>query len=141
MFNSEHFNLMESLSGVLPFLAYFITAVVMTGIFTFLYTLSTPHDELKLIKENNVSAAISFVGALIGFIIPLTTAMNVSANIVDFVIWGIIALLVQIILFYLIRFPFPKVIERIKNGEAAMGILIAGISIAIGALNATAMNY
>lgn len=141
MFDLTDFDFMQSLTGVIPFAAYFAVALVMVAIYTVIYTWITPHDELKLIKENNIAAAVSFIGSLLGFTQPLMTAMDVSANIVDFAMWGGIALVVQIFVFQLIRIPFPKAIERIEKGEVAMGVLIGGISLAIGALTSTAMSY
>ncbi|WP_210498923.1 DUF350 domain-containing protein [Vibrio crassostreae] len=141
MFDLTDFDFMQSLTGVIPFAAYFAVALVMVAIYTAIYTWVTPHDELKLIKENNIAAAVSFIGSLLGFTQPLMTAMDVSANIIDFAMWGSIALVVQIFVFQLIRIPFPKAIERIEKGEVAMGVLIGGISLAIGALTSTAMSY
>ncbi len=57
----------DYLAGVPLFLGYFATALVLTGIYTFIYTLLTPHDEMALIKENKPAASVAFTGSLIGF--------------------------------------------------------------------------
>ena len=67
-------DLQASLSGIVPFIAYFITAIVMLLIFMKIYTVMTPHDEMALIKENNVAASVVFSAAFLGFSLPLASA-------------------------------------------------------------------
>lgn len=139
MFSLENFNFAQSIAGLLPFLAYFGTSLGMVMVFAVIYTFVTPHDEIGEIKKNNVSAAISFVGAMLGFTLPLMTAMNVSTNFYDFLVWGAVAAIAQIILFFSIRIVFPRMVCRIKDGEVAMGVLVAGVSILVGLANSTSM--
>ena len=70
-------DLQASLSGIVPFIAYFITAIVMLLIFMKIYTVMTPHDEMALIKENNVAASVVFSAAFLGFSLPLASAAAV----------------------------------------------------------------
>ena len=69
----------------------------------------TPHPEIKLIRENNMAASLAFAGSLIGFCLPLASAIANSAALVDCVVWGGIALVVQIAIFFLVRLPIPKI--------------------------------
>ncbi|MDK4539722.1 DUF350 domain-containing protein, partial [Kingella kingae] len=50
------------------YLQYLFAALLMTGIFGALYTRITPPRELELIKSGNLACALSFGGALIGFL-------------------------------------------------------------------------
>ena len=129
-----------SLEGLPWFLAYLGTAVVLTLVYTVIYTWVTPHPEIKLIRENNLAAAIAFAGSLIGFCMPLASAIANSAALVDFIAWGGIALVVQIAIFYLVRLPIPKISERIENGETASGLWLAAASLGGGLLNAASMT-
>ena len=54
---------------------------------------------------------------MIGFALPLTSSIAHSDNVVDMVIWGLIALIVQIAAYYLARIPVPDLSQRIANGE------------------------
>ena len=141
MFNFENFSAAQSLMGLLPFGAYFAVAVSMMAVFVVVYAAATPYNELKLIKENNVAAAISFGGALMGYTIPMTKAMDMSVNLADFALWALVALVIQIVLFFAIRLPFPKMICRIKDGQVAMAVFMAALSICVGAVNASSMSY
>ena len=83
--------LLASLSGIIPFALYFAAAIAMLLIFMKIYMIMTPHDEMALIKENNVAASLVLSGAFLGFSLPLASAAANSLSIVDFIVWGIIA--------------------------------------------------
>lgn len=137
---SEH--IMASLSGLPAFFIHFFVAVLALLIFSKLYAWVTPHDEIKLIKKNNTAAATAFVGAMVGYALPLFSALSNSVSLLDFVIWAFVALVIQIVTFIAARrFVYPKLSERIEAGETAAAIKIAGVAIAIGIINAGSMTY
>lgn len=135
--------LFASIAGLDNFAIYFAISIVLLFIFKFAYTLVTPQDEWKLVKEDkNTAAAIGFGGAMIGFGIALAGAVSNSQNLVDFVVWGIVAIVAQCLAFALLRFTFmPKIVERIANQEVSAGIMLAAMSIAVGLLNSASMTY
>lgn len=134
--------IMESLYGLGPFALYFAVALASLFVFKFVYTLITPHDEWKLVKENNVAAAVALVGTLIGFAIAVGSAASNSVGILDFIIWAVVALVAQLIAYAIVRFALlPKIVRRIEEGEVAAGVVLAGLSIAIGILNAASMTW
>ena len=130
-----------SLSGFLDFIAYFVLAVALMGLFWQIYTWITPQDEMGLVMENNVAAAVALGGALIGFALPLSGAITHALSLLDCAIWGSIALLVQVLTFLVLRLTLPQLPERIAQRELAAGVLTAAVSIAIGMLNAASMTY
>ncbi|MGH0003700.1 DUF350 domain-containing protein [Pseudovibrio ascidiaceicola] len=133
--------LQASLFGILPFLSYFLAAIVMLLIFMAVYKIITPYNEMKLIKNNNRAASLSFTGAVIGFSIPIASAAANSVSLIDFFVWGLVAGLVQIITFLVFRAFYPKVASRIEQDENAIGIHLGGVSISVGLLNAACMTY
>ena len=130
----------DSLSELPWFAAYMATAIVLTLIYVVVYMWVTPHPEIKLIRENNLAASLAFAGSLVGFSLPLASAIANSGALVDTVIWGLIAIVVQITVFYLVRLPIPKISERIENGEVASGLWLGAASLAGGILNAASMT-
>lgn len=130
-----------SLSGILLFAIYFIASVAVVLVFMKLYTTLTPHDEVTLIKENNAVAAVTYTGAMLGFALPIASVIANSVGIIDFVIWAVVAGIVQIIAFFGFRAFYPRVSERIREGEIAVGIHLAGFSVTVGLLNAASMTY
>ena len=122
------------------FLSYMGTSIVLTLFYVIVYIWVTPHPEIKLIRENNAAAALAFGGSLIGFCLPLASAIANSVSIVECVIWGVVAVVVQIIIFYLVCLPIPKISERIEKGELASGLWLGVASLAGGLLNAASMT-
>ncbi len=129
-----------SLNGLPWFLAYLATAAVLTLIYVIVYMWVTPHPEIKLIRENNLAASLAFAGSLVGFSLPLASAIAQSVALVDCVVWGLIAIVVQIAVFFLVRLPIPRISERIENGETASGLWLGAASLAGGLLNAASMT-
>lgn len=134
---------LESLSGLTNFALYFGLSIVLLFVFKLIYAFVTPHDEWKLVKEDkNVAAAVGFGGAIIGFCLALAGAVSNSESLVDFVIWGAVALIAQSLAFAILRFTFmPKIAERIVNNEVSAGTMLAAVSIGVGVLNAACMTY
>lgn len=132
---------LSSLAGVPAFLAYFVLAILMLLIFIRIYTWVTPHDELALIRENNSAASLAFGGALIGFSLPLSSAITNSLSLLDCALWGSIALAVQVLTFFVLRVVLEKLPERITQGEMAAGIISAVTAMSVGFINAASMSY
>ena len=132
--------LLQSLAGLPAFVAYFCTAFIAVVIYLFIYTRVT-HDEFALIRKNVPGAAISLGLSLLGFCLPVASAIAHAANLLDCAVWSIIALVVQLIIFYVVRVPVPDLSRRIADGEIAPAIWLGLASLAGGTLNAAAMSY
>ena len=129
------------LAGLPAFLAYFGVAVLLLAAFAYLYTHITPYKEWSLIKANNPAAATAYGGSIVGFVLPLHSAISNSVNLLDYVLWGIVALVVQILTFLVLRLLIRDLPSRIQHGEMASAIFVAALSIAVGILNAASMTY
>ena len=126
------------------FISFFLTAVALVVAFLYLYAIVTPYDDYKLIfEDNNIAAALGFGGAIIGVSIPLYSALVNSVSYTDFVIWGVIAILIQLIFALIVtRISGKYSLEsKISQGVVPVGILMAFLSICIGLLNAGSMSY
>lgn len=123
------------------FALYFVCALILLMLFLVVYTKLTPQHEWKLIKEGNAAASISLAGAMIGFALPLSSAILNSQGLLDALVWGVVALTVQWGAFAAARILVPRLPERITRGETSAGIAAAGVSVAIGMLNAACMTY
>lgn len=132
---------LSSLNGLPAFMAYFLLAIVLVLIFIRVYTRLTPQDEMALIRSNNAAAAIAFGGALIGFALPLSSAITHSLSLFDCAVWGVVALTVQSLTFVVLRFAIKQLPERIEQGQLATGSFVAACAIAIGLINSACMSY
>lgn len=135
---NEQFSLF--LASLSQFLLFFAAAAVLTLIFVFVYTRVTRHNELDLIKQNSMAAALAFSGSLVGFALPLASIMIHSPTVLGMVLWGLVALIVQVLVYLVLRLPMPRLSARIDEGEMAAGIWLGSCSIVGGILNAAAMT-
>jgi len=135
------FEILESFGGFDDFLLYLAISGVLLAVFVAIYVKITPYREIALIRENNMAAAFSLSGALIGMVIPLANAVEYSVNPIDMAIWGFIALAIQLIVFVIARIALPNIVVDIPAGKQAAGFFLGAISIAAGLLNAACMTY
>jgi putative membrane protein len=135
---SEQFG--EFLASFSEFLLFFIVAAVLTVLFAVVYSRVTKHNEFDLIRKNSTAATLAFSGSLIGFALPLASTMISSVTVVEMVLWGMIALIVQVLVYLLIRLPMPRISERIEADEVAAGIWLGATSMVAGILNAASMT-
>jgi putative membrane protein len=133
--------LWQSIAGLPNFLLYFALALVLLTIFVAIYVRVTSYRELVLIRGGNVAAAISLSGALIGFVLPLASAIAHSVNPVDMVAWGAIALIVQLVVYAAVSRLVPHFREAIEADRAAPAALLAALAISVGILNAACLTY
>ena len=131
------------LHALVNFSFYLGISIVMLCLFKVIYSAITPQDEWKLIKkESNTAAAIAFSGAILGYTCVLASASMSSVSWLDFIIWSVIGLVVQIIAFFLVQFIFMRGVDKkIEEGNIAAAVMLGGFSLAIGILNAAAMSY
>lgn len=130
------------LYGAGHFVLAFGLACLLLAIFKRLYQISTPYNEARLIAEGNVAAAIALGGAIIGFALPLASALTETADPIEFVAWGVLAGIVQVLASLVVRrFVVRDMVARIEAGNVASGVYLAATSIGVGLLNAASMTY
>jgi putative membrane protein len=128
-----------TLSTFPNFLLYFAVGAAMIALFLLLYVNLTPQREIRLIRGGNSAAAVALTGSLIGFVIPLASVIAHSAGLADLVVWGIVALVVQLGGFLAARMVLPNLPEAIQSGNHADAIFLAGLALALGILDAACM--
>jgi putative membrane protein len=133
--------LIHSARGIDEFLIYLAASFVLLAIFVAIYIWITPYRELTLIREGNVAAAASLSGAVLGFAIPLAHAIAQSVTFAEMAMWGVIALAVQLLVFFVMRRIMPGLANDIPAGKLAPGVFLGSISLATGILNSACMTY
>ena len=113
------------------FASYFITAIVLLGVFAVLYDLITPYNELALIRDGNTAAAVTLGGAVLGFALPIAVSVAVSHN-----LYAVVAGIVQLLVYVAARLALPRINEAIPQDKLASGIFLASLSLGVGILNA-----
>lgn len=135
------FDLLDFVGGAIAFLLAFLAAGAFALGFAALYRLVTPHNEGKLIREGNIAAAVALGGAVLGYMIPLASALSQTHSLVEFAAWAALAGVIQILVFWIVRrVALPDVSARIERGETAAAIYLLLISVAVGIINAASMT-
>jgi Predicted membrane protein len=63
-----------------------------------------------------------------------------SVNIYDIVIWGVVALVIQLITFLVIDLWLRDLSRKIKDGEVGTAILLVSVKLAVASINAAAIS-
>jgi putative membrane protein len=130
----------DYLSGFPAFIAHFILAIGYLVAYLAIYTAVTRHDEIALLKQGNIAAAIALGGSVLGFSLPLAASVEYSESILDNALWAMVSLVVQIGVYLLIKLPMRDLNRRIENGEIATALIFAALSISAGQLAAASMT-
>jgi putative membrane protein len=122
--------------GVPNFLLYLALGSALLAAFFVVYLWVTPHDELRLIRGGNSAAAMSLGGAVVGFILPLGMVIAHHGTVLSVAFWGVVALMVQVIAFFIARALMPGLPQSIEGGKVSVGAFSGLVSFTIGILNA-----
>lgn len=128
-------------AGALSFALAFLAAGGFALIFKAIYRWITPHDEGALIRAGNSAAAVALGGALLGYVIPLASALANTHSLPEFVAWAVLAGVIQVATFWIVRrIALPDVSARIERGEMSTALYLMFISIVVGIINAACMT-
>jgi len=132
--------LQQSITGFPAFIMHLGASLALLAVFLFIYLRITPYPEIALIRNGNVAAAISLSGTMIGFVIPLAKSVAQSGNVMDMLMWGGIALVVQLLAYAVVRMLIPGIAKDISDGKIAQGAFLGALSLATGLLNSACMT-
>ena len=128
-------------AGALNFALAFLAAGGFTLVFKALYPWITPHNEGALIRAGNAAASVALGGALLGYVLPLASALAHTASLPEFVAWAARAGGIQIATFWIVRrLALPDLSARIEKGEMSAALYVLFISLVVGVLNAACMT-
>ena len=123
------------------YLQYMALAVAMVFVFAAVYLHCTPPAELRLIRrEGNVACALSFGGALIGFCLALAASIRLSVSPPDFVLWGVIAAVIQILVYFVATRFVKDAGGELARNNVAVGAFLGAVSVSIGLLNGVCLS-
>jgi putative membrane protein len=131
----------DSFAGFDDFLVYLGISLAYLAVFTAIYIRITPYREMQLIREGNMAAAFSLSGAILGFIVPLASAIQHSVSLIDMAIWGLIAMAVQVLAFVVVKMCIPSITRDIPENKGAQGFFLGSLSLGVGLLNAACMSF
>jgi len=128
-------------AGLPVFLIHSGLSLVILIIGVFIYMRITAHNEIELIREGNVAAAVSLSGAVLGLALPLAFSLSVPAiSLWDIVLWGFVALILQLAAYRLVDLFLKDLSARIESGEIGAAIALLSFKLATAFINAAAIS-
>lgn len=128
------------LMDVASYVIHLLSGLLLLCIFFFVYTRTTPLDEVAEVRRGNSAAALSLSGALVGFSLTVGSGILHNAAWLDFIVWSVAAMLVQLAAYAVFSRLLPGVKEQLEGGNVAMGGLLGAISLAAGTINAACLS-
>ena len=143
---------LQQWSSFVNFMIYLVVTIplLLLGIKIFMW--QTPYNEMQIIKdaaasENDIkdeagmAVAHSLGGKVVGQALVIASAVFHSVSVSDLVVWGIVGIVFQVLVYYLVEKLTPfKVAEEVGRGNIAVGIFSARLSFATGLILAALIS-
>ena len=132
--------ILDALGTGLPMLLLqflLVLALLVAGIF--IYMAVTPFHERDLLRNGNPAAATVLGGALVALAIPLAALLATTGALLDILVWGVVAVLLQLLTVTILLHLLRGMRAMIEAGQVAAAISLVAAQISIGLLNAAAM--
>jgi putative membrane protein len=133
-------NVLGVLGRSLPvLLANFGLVLGLLVIGILIYMAVTPFHERKLMRDGNTAAATVLGGALVALAIPLSALLATTGGLLDILVWGVVAVLLQLVTVSIVSLLMRGMRGMIEAGQIAAAIPLVAAQISIGLLNAAVM--
>ena len=127
-------------TGLPVLLLQFATTLALLALGVACYAALTPFHEWRLAREGNVAAGVVLAGTVVALAIPLAATLAASLVTLDILLWGLVALVLQLVTFAAAGLLLPGLRRMIEAGNVAAALVLIGIQIAVALLNAGAMS-
>lgn len=125
--------------GFPDFLLMTGTAGMLLVLASTIYILLTPWKELALVRGGNGAAGLALSGAIAGLAIPIASCLASSLTLVDLLLWGTVALLLQLLTYRIIDMILRDIPTRIQNDEAGAAIVLIAAKLSAAMLLAAGL--
>lgn len=127
-------------SGLPVLLLHFLVTVALLAIGVACYMAITPFRERELVARGNLAGGIVYAGSVVALAIPLAATLANSRVVLDIVVWGIVALILQLLAFAFATVLLRHLRAELEGGNVAAALSLVGLQIAVALLNAGAMS-
>lgn len=126
-------------SGLPMLLLQFVLVLALLVVGIFIYMAITPFHERELLRNGNPAAATVLGGALVALAVPLAALLATTGALLDILVWGVVAVLLQLLTVAIVSHLFRAMRVMIEAGQVAGAIPLVAAQLSIGLLNAAAM--
>jgi putative membrane protein len=132
--------ILDALGRGLPMLIIQVVACAgLLAIGVTIYVRLTPFHERELVAGGNAAAGTVLAGSILALAIPLAAMLATSGTLLDVLVWGVVALILQLLTLGVVGLAMRNLRGMIEGGNVAAAITLAGAQIAVALLNAAAM--
>jgi putative membrane protein len=142
---------LQQWSSFVNFLIYLVVSIPLLVIGIKIFMWQTPFDEMAMIRdaagsdtikdEAGIAVAHSLGGKVVGQALVLASAIFHSVSVGDLVIWGIVGIIFQVLVYYIFEKLTPfKVSDEVVKGNVAVGLFSARLSFATGLILAALIS-
>ena len=143
---------LQQWSSFVNFLTYLVVAIPLLLIGIKIFMLQTPYNEMKMIQEAascdntakdeaGIAIAHDLGGKIVGQALVMASAVFHSVSIGDLIIWGIIGIIFQVLVYYVFeKLTTFKVSDELIKGNIAVGLFSARLSFATGLILAALIS-
>ena len=126
-------------TGLPMLLLQFLLVLALLVVGIFIYMAVTPFHERELLRNGNPAAATVLGGALVAIAIPLAALLATTGVLLDILVWGLVAVLLQLMTVVIVLHLLRGMRAMIEAGQVAAAIPLVAAQLSIGLLNAAAM--
>ena len=126
-------------SGLPRLILQVVVCAVLLGVGVAIYVRLTPFREREMVADGNAAAGTVLAGAILALSIPLAAMLATSGTLLDVLVWGVVALILQLLTLGVVVLAMRNFRGMIEGGNIAAAITLAGAQIAVALLNAAAM--
>lgn len=133
-------HLLDIVGTALPtLLLQFAVTAILLALGVFAYQLLTPYHERTLVAQGNVAAGIVRAGSILALAIPLAALLATTTILLDIVVWGLVALVLQLVTLVVVTWLLKGLKSQIEGDNQAAALTLAATQIAVALLNAGAV--
>lgn len=114
------------------------TLILLSGVS--IYVKTSAWNDLALIRSGNLAASISLGGAFLSLSMPLSASLNASLSIPSVIIWGVTAIIIQLICDRLASLVIGDLSSRIEKNDMSAALFVLGIKISVAMINAAVIS-
>ena len=125
--------------GLPALLLHFLATLALLAAGVAIYMAVTPFRERELIAQGNTAAGTVLAGAILSLALPLSAMLATSGRLSDIVVWGVVALAIQLLTVLATSVVFRSFARMLESGNVAAALVLAATQVAVGLLNAAVM--
>ena len=100
----------------------------------------SPWKEAGLVRDRNMAATISLSMAVAGLALTLAASLGAAASVGEVLLWGLAAVVIQLLLFRLCDLVLKGLPPRIRQGEVPAAVFLGTTRLATALMLAAALT-